>query len=67
MTNVDTIIHARWIAPMDHGAARLLEHHAVAIADGRIQAVGTSAEITAGFTASGISGKNCMPNRMETP
>ena len=54
MTNVDTIIHARWIAPMERGAARLLEHHAVAIADGRIQALGTSAEITAGFAASEV-------------
>lgn len=38
MTEVDTLIHAAWIAPVEP-AETLLENHAVAIRDGRITAI----------------------------
>jgi 5-methylthioadenosine/S-adenosylhomocysteine deaminase len=38
MIAVDTLIHSRWIAPVEP-AATLLEHHSVAIHEGRIQAI----------------------------
>ena len=38
MQPIDTLVHARWVIPVEpHGA--VLEHHAVAIHNGRIVAV----------------------------
>lgn len=40
---IDTLVHARWIIPVEpHG--QLLEHHALAIKDGRIAGLAPSAE-----------------------
>ncbi|PCJ29312.1 MAG: N-ethylammeline chlorohydrolase [Gammaproteobacteria bacterium] len=38
MKNVDLIIHARWVIPVDHKQS-VLEHHAVVINDGHIVAI----------------------------
>ena len=38
MEQVDTLIHARWIIPVEPDDA-LLEHHSLAISDGRIRAI----------------------------
>ena len=43
MTDIDTLIHARWVVPVVPRAA-VLEHHAIAIADGRIVDVMPSAD-----------------------
>jgi len=50
MHTVETLVHARWIVPVDP-ADRVLEHHALAIAHGRIVAVLPSAEATSRFAA----------------
>ncbi len=52
MTEVDTLIHAAWIAPVEPADA-LLENHAVAIRDGRIVAIlpaDETAPVSAGRT-----------------
>jgi 5-methylthioadenosine/S-adenosylhomocysteine deaminase len=51
MTTIDTLIHARWIAPVG-GESRLLEDHAVALSQGRIEAILPSGEASARFQAS---------------
>ncbi|TAM47455.1 MAG: TRZ/ATZ family hydrolase [Gammaproteobacteria bacterium] len=50
MQPIDTLIHARWIIPVepDH---RVLEHHALAIDKGRIVAIIDSREATARYRA----------------
>ena len=53
MRHVDTLIHARWIAPMS-GATRLLEQHTIAIADGEIVAVAPQDEAREAFTADDV-------------
>ena len=50
MTDIDTLIHARWVVPVVPRAT-VLEHHAVAIADGRIVDVLPSAEATQRYRA----------------
>ena len=50
MRQIDTLIHARWVAPLS-GKARLLENHAVAIRHGLIEAVLPSDEARARFDA----------------
>ena len=50
MHTVETLVHARWIVPVDP-ADRVLEHHALAIAHGRIVALLPSAEATSRFAA----------------
>lgn len=47
---IDTLIHARWILPIEP-AGVLLENHALAIHDGRIQAILPSAQATANYSA----------------
>ena len=41
MDRVDSLIHARWVAPVEP-TAKVLEHHGVAVRDGRIVEVGPS-------------------------
>lgn len=53
MTTIDTLIHARWVAPVS-GDHRLLSDHAVAISQGRIEAVLPSEEASARFQAQEI-------------
>lgn len=50
MVTIDTLIHARWIAPVA-GGPRLLEDHAVAIRQGRIEAVLPGADADRRFDA----------------
>ena len=50
MHTVETLVHARWIVPVDP-ADRVLEQHALAIAHGRIVAVLPSPEARARFAA----------------
>jgi 5-methylthioadenosine/S-adenosylhomocysteine deaminase len=50
MQTVETLVHARWIVPVDP-ADRVLEHHALAIAHGRIVALLPSAEASNRFVA----------------
>ena len=50
MTDIDTLVHARWVIPVVPRAA-VLERHAVAIADGRIVDVLPSAEATQRYRA----------------
>jgi 5-methylthioadenosine/S-adenosylhomocysteine deaminase len=47
---IDTLIHGRWVIPVEP-AQQVLEHHAIAVADGRIVAICPSAEATARFSA----------------
>ncbi|WP_423823829.1 TRZ/ATZ family hydrolase [Salinisphaera sp. SPP-AMP-43] len=49
MTSVDTVIHARWVAPVT-GSARILDHHAVVIDQGRIAAVLPSTQADREYT-----------------
>ncbi len=50
MKRVDTLLHARWVIPVEpHDVA--LEHHSVAIADGRIVALLPSADARREYTA----------------
>ena len=46
---VDTLIHARWVIPVE--PATVLEHHALAIKDGRILEFCSSAMATARYQA----------------
>jgi 5-methylthioadenosine/S-adenosylhomocysteine deaminase len=50
MQTVETLVHARWIVPVEP-AGRVLEDHALAIAHGRIVALCPSAEVRSRFTA----------------
>ncbi len=50
MPHVDTLIHARWIVPVEPEAI-VHEHHAVAIREGRIEALLPSAEADERFRA----------------
>ena len=50
MTAVDTLIHSRWIAPVEP-AATLLEHHSVAIHEGRILAILPTAQALTTYSA----------------
>jgi 5-methylthioadenosine/S-adenosylhomocysteine deaminase len=47
---IDTLIHARWVVPIEP-AGLILDHHAVALRDGRIVAVLPSADAAARFSA----------------
>jgi len=50
MEQVDLVIQVRWIIPVEPRGA-VLDHHAIAIRDGRIVALMPSADIAAHFTA----------------
>jgi 5-methylthioadenosine/S-adenosylhomocysteine deaminase len=50
MQTVETLVHARWIVPVEP-AGRVLENHALAIAHGRIVALCPSVEAVSRFTA----------------
>ncbi len=50
MTAVDTLIHSRWIAPVEP-AATLLEHHSVAIHEGRILGILPTEQALTSYTA----------------
>jgi len=49
-SNIDTLIHARWVIPVEP-ANVVLEHHAIAVHDGRILEVLTSDEAKNKYTA----------------
>lgn len=49
MTTADTVLNARWVIPVE--PAGTLEHHSVAIRDGRIVAVLPTVQAAAEFTA----------------
>ena len=50
MQQIDTLVHARWVVPVEpHG--RVLEHHAVAVHNGRIVAVQPSLRARHAFRA----------------
>ncbi len=51
--HADSLIKARWVIPMDPPDARL-EHHAVAVSDGRIAAIIPSAEAQYSISASEV-------------
>ena len=51
MTAVDTLIHSRWIAPVEP-AATLFEHHSVAINEGRILDILPTEQALTTYTAS---------------
>ena len=53
MTDIDTLIHARWVVPVVPRAA-VLEHHAIAIANGRIVDVVPSAEAAQRYRAADV-------------
>ena len=50
MERIDSLIHARWVLPIEPRGA-VLDNHAVALRDGRIVAVLPSADADARFTA----------------
>jgi len=50
MREIDTLIQARWVAPVD-GDSRLLEDHAVAVHQGRIEALLPIEEALSRYTA----------------
>ena len=50
MKNVDLIIHARWIVPVD-AKQSVLEHHSVVVDDGRILAILPQEKATTKYTA----------------
>lgn len=50
MRKIDTLIHARWVAPVDAGP-RLLENHVVAVHQGTIEAVLPAREASEQFEA----------------
>ncbi|PWB63380.1 MAG: N-ethylammeline chlorohydrolase, partial [Betaproteobacteria bacterium] len=50
MREVDTLIHAAWIAPVEP-AGVVLEGHCVAVRDGRIEAIVSSEEAASAFSA----------------
>ncbi len=51
MDNIDTLISARWIVPIEP-VGRVLEHHALAIKAGRIVAIGPCEELARTYVAS---------------
>ena len=53
MTDIDTLIHARWVVPVVPRAA-VLGHHAIAVADGRIVDVMPSAEAAQRYRAADV-------------
>ena len=48
--NIDTLIHARWIVPVDAGS-NVFEHHAIAISSGKILEILPSPEAKLRFSA----------------
>src|ERR1051326_1064848 len=50
MKNIDTLINARWVIPVEPESV-VLEHHSVALANGRIVAVLPTAEARGQFKA----------------
>lgn len=44
MPTTDTLIHARWLIPVEPDSTQVLENHSIAIRDGRIQAILPAAE-----------------------
>jgi len=50
MKNIDTLLHARWIVPVDN-THRYLEHHSIAIHEKRIIDVLPSSEVSKKYTA----------------
>ena len=50
MQSVDALIHARWVIPVEPDNT-VLEHHSIAIRDGRIAAILPSDDARAGFRA----------------
>jgi len=50
MTVVDTLIHSRWIAPVEP-AATLLEHHSIVIHEGRVVAILPTAQALTSYSA----------------
>jgi len=50
MATVETLIHARWVIPVEP-ERRVLEHHSIAIEDGRIAALLPTAEARESFDA----------------
>ncbi|MBK1726148.1 TRZ/ATZ family hydrolase [Halorhodospira neutriphila] len=50
MERVDSLIHARWVIPVEPEGA-VLERHGVAVRDGRIVAIAPSAELQARYSA----------------
>ena len=50
MERIDTLIHARWVVPIEPSAT-ILEHHAVAVRDGRIVAVLPSVDAETHYSA----------------
>lgn len=50
MTNIDTLIDARWVLPIEP-AGQVLEHHSIAIKDGSILAILPTPEAHASHTA----------------
>ena len=53
METADTLIHARWIVPVEPEGV-ILDHHSLVIRDGRIGAILPSAAARTGFTARDI-------------
>lgn len=53
MERIDLLIHARWVLPIEPAGA-VLEHHALAVRDGRIVALLPSAEASARFDAAEV-------------
>jgi 5-methylthioadenosine/S-adenosylhomocysteine deaminase len=50
MSHIDTLIHCRWIAPVEP-AASLFEHHSLAIKEGRILDILPTSEARTGYAA----------------
>ena len=50
METIDLLIDARWVIPVNP-AGRVLQHHSVAVRDGRIRAVLPAAEAHAAYDA----------------
>ncbi len=50
MEHIDTLIHARWLIPVEPDGT-VLEHHSLAIKDGRIHAIAPSTEARGRFHA----------------
>ncbi len=53
METIDTLIHARWVIPIEPDGV-VLEHHSIAIHDGRIVAVVPHAEARAHYRAEAV-------------
>ncbi|MGB1579932.1 MAG: TRZ/ATZ family hydrolase [Nevskiales bacterium] len=54
MAQVETLIHARWLLPIEPDPARVLEQHSIALDNGRITAVLPTDEARASLTASEV-------------